>query len=621
MIDCAQFSNAIVAAGLMSADEVQEFWISSARLPDGASFGRYLSERGRLTAFQVESLLAGNETPLVLGDYVILNRIGTGGMGQVFQAQQRHLKRVAAIKLLSPALGKDEAAIKRFQREAQATARLSHPNIVQTYDAGVQANVWYLAMEFVDGRDLERVVAADGPLSVALAIDYVRQAAVGLSFAHENGVIHRDVKPANLLLDRKGIVKILDLGLARFTEAPEGGLTASDCVMGTVDYLAPEQARDTRSADARADIYSLGCTLYRLLTNQSIFRGDSLAQKLLAHQQQPIPQLDNERRDVPEALAALFARMVAKNPSDRPQSMHEVAATLSSLAVPAELAPTVVLNNFGLTSDQGLSRVSSLFFKSRRYSLLIIGAVAFVVALGIAIWGRIPPSAWQRSLQSENQATIPVPPAGSAKLVDEQEPTNYPAAAGLLIRRDASVDLSAVTFDGSHDLTIEGWFKTTSREHCEYFRFEPDGPVVFSTPKGDSGDIAAEWTDQNGQAVYAVCQQVLRDGELQHLALAYRNSSMLLFVDGVPIAESAVATKVGPERRLKLGNGHLELHALRISDDERYRGKFKPERTLDKDSRTLALFRCDVAVPNVLLDSSGHNRHGKIRGTEWLAVP
>lgn len=333
-----QFAKSLVAAGLSTADEIKTFWgalPAGERPKDGETFSQLLVRFGKLTEFQAQELLSGARTPLVLGDYVLLDKIGAGGMGQVFKAQHRVMERLVAIKLLPPNLVKDEDAVKRFQREVVAAAKLSHPHIVAALDARRERGVWCLVMEYVEGSDLACVVAREGPLPVARAVEYVRQAARGLAYAHENGVVHRDIKPANLLLDRKGVVKILDMGLARLDDAAltaaHDGLTTSGQVMGTIDYMAPEQAFSTKTADARADIYSLGCTLWRLLTGKNLFDGETVVQKLMAHQTLPIPSLASERADVSPLLQQIMERMVAKQPDDRFQTMAELEAALIRL--------------------------------------------------------------------------------------------------------------------------------------------------------------------------------------------------------------------------------------------------------------------------------------------------
>ncbi len=303
-----------------------------------------LVAEGKLTAFQARRLCAATPRPLVLGGYLLQDRIGSGGMGTVYRALHRRMNREVALKLLKP--GSDGSADRSrwFQREAEAAAKLVHPNIVTAYDAGEAEGVAFLVTEFIAGMDLAALVQRDGPLPVATAIKYISQAACGLAYAHSQGIIHRDVKPSNLLVDQDGKVRVLDVGLARLTRGPTSDATNNQppsaeqtslgALIGTVDYMAPEQAAAPTNVTERADIYSLGCTLYYLLTGRAMYPGTDVWAKLAAHRDEAVPSLTTTRPEVTPALHRLFQSMVAKRPVDRPPSMDEVEGRLKRIGVP-----------------------------------------------------------------------------------------------------------------------------------------------------------------------------------------------------------------------------------------------------------------------------------------------
>jgi serine/threonine protein kinase len=332
-----KFVKQLEDSGIVAPGTLENFVPPKAHPKDAEELARQLIKAGNLTPFQAQHVIQGKAKALILGNYTILDKIGAGGMGQVFKAEHRRMKRTVAIKMLPPAVTKDAAAVARFLREVEAAAKLSHPNIVAAYDADEANGAHFLVMEYVEGQDLSALVRKSGPLPVGKAINYILQAARGLEFAHGEGVVHRDIKPANLLLDKKGVVKILDMGLARIEsggDAPaQAELTGTGAVMGTVDYMAPEQALNTKHADQRADIYSLGISLYYLIAGKAAYVGDTTMEKLLAHREQPIPSLLDAQANVPKQLGAVFRKMVAKKVEDRYQTMSEVVAALEGLAV------------------------------------------------------------------------------------------------------------------------------------------------------------------------------------------------------------------------------------------------------------------------------------------------
>jgi serine/threonine-protein kinase len=301
-----------------------------------------LVRHGWLTAYQADRRRQGRGADLVLGSYVLLERLGEGGMGTVFKARHRRLGKVVALKVIRPERLGSPTAVRRFWREVRAAAQLDHPHIAHAYDADEVGGTHFLVLEYVAGPDLARLAESGGPLPVDLACDCARQAALGLQHAHERGMVHRDVKPQNLLLAPGGRVKVLDLGLARFGQAADASqssshLTREEAVMGTPDYMAPEQAVDAHTADGRADVYSLGCTLYFLLSGQVPFPGGTALKKMFRHcwvEPEPVERL---RPGVPPAVAAVVRGMMAKRPERRYQTPAEAAAALLALFPAAEV--------------------------------------------------------------------------------------------------------------------------------------------------------------------------------------------------------------------------------------------------------------------------------------------
>jgi serine/threonine-protein kinase len=337
-ITVQQFIERLTQSGLMSAAELAAFHDSlppAERPRDVKALVAALYRAGKLTKYQAQAVYDGKTKGLVFGEYVVLDKLGEGGMGVVLKAQHRRMKRTVAVKMIAEkSLGSPDA-VRRFYREVEAAAKLMHPNIVAAHDASEHNGVHYLVMEYVEGKDLAAIVKDRGPMAVHAAVECTLQAARGLQYAHDKGIVHRDIKPSNLLMDKDGTVKILDMGLARIAgladDSGQDRLTGSGQVMGTCDYMSPEQALDSHAADHRTDIYALGCTLHRLLTGHPPYRGETLMQILLAHQQAPIPSLSAARPDVPAELDELFQRMVAKQPEDRYQSMTEVVAELEAV--------------------------------------------------------------------------------------------------------------------------------------------------------------------------------------------------------------------------------------------------------------------------------------------------
>ncbi|MBX9789251.1 MAG: serine/threonine protein kinase [Pirellulales bacterium] len=299
-------------------------------MPEGAALAEEFIRRGLITRWQADKLLEGRYKGFFLNKYKLLSLLGTGGMSSVFLAENVLMQKRVAVKVLPKHRVDDSSYLERFFNEARAAGRLTHPNIVHTYDIDNAGTHHYIVMEYVPGRNLQQVVKDDGPLSYRRAADYIAQAADGLAHAHDAKLVHRDVKPANFLVNEQNVVKLVDLGLAYFTSSDDPSLTLQheENVLGTADYLAPEQAVCSHGVDARADIYALGCTLYFLLTGHPPFDEGTIHQRMVAHTLQQPPSIYEDRPDAPRSLVAICERMMAKKPDDRYQTAVEVATVL-----------------------------------------------------------------------------------------------------------------------------------------------------------------------------------------------------------------------------------------------------------------------------------------------------
>jgi hypothetical protein len=371
---------------------------------------------------------ATTDVPLLAGRYQVFDKLGEGGMGAVFRARDVKLDRHVALKMLPSGSAPDPDAVARFRREAKALARLTHPGIIQAYDSGDEGGRPFLVMELVEGRSLSAVLRDQGRVAPARAADFVYQAALALHHAHQNGLVHRDVKPSNLLLSADGRVRLLDLGLARFLQDQigEASLTRTGTGMGTPDYCPPEQFRDARKADARSDVYALGCTLYHLIAGRAPFPGSSFSEKVEAHETKEPTPLEELCPEVPAGLALTVRRMMAKRPAERFQTMAAVAEALmphvagSSASFP-QIRDTAIWDGSRLATMPAPPR-------RRRVPWLIAGTAAalLLVAVGVAAWtaGWFRPGEQQVVQNGGPEPGRPAPSAepGQAKPPDQPPP-------------------------------------------------------------------------------------------------------------------------------------------------------------------------------------------------------
>ncbi|MDG1897996.1 MAG: protein kinase [Fuerstiella sp.] len=430
------FVNGLRRCGLFPVEEVDSL-LSDVQADDSSSMAKKLIKQRKLTPFQARVLLKGRWKGLVLGNYVLLKKLGQGGMGNVFKARHRRLGRVVCVKVMNSAGRKSPNMMERFKNEARTVAALSHPNFVVAHDADEAEGVPFLVMEYIEGSDLAKHVAAHGPLPVKQVLQLMSEAAEALQYAHDQGITHRDIKPHNLLLSEDAdsdvvSIKILDMGLARFDSllsdnpdvATHAAMTNTGVIMGTVDYMSPEQALRSRDADNRSDIYSLGCTLHYLLTGRPVFEGDTIMARLIAHREVPAPSLEQKCSGAMRGLDAVFHRMLAKKPDRRYQSMNEVAADIDALLtgrvpVAVEICPEAE----GSILEQRRRR------RRRPAYATWAGVLGTICLIGAGIWKSFPDQSkptTQRAVQSGAGAA-----SGNSETAMKSESGNGFAATGL----------------------------------------------------------------------------------------------------------------------------------------------------------------------------------------------
>jgi hypothetical protein len=508
--------------------------------------------------------------------YRVLRRLGAGGMGVVYQAEHRLMERSVALKVISKQLTASPGAVERFRREVRAVARLSHPNLVQAHDAEQEGDLHFLVMEFVEGENLACLVERNGALPIARACDCVRQAAQGLAHALTLGLVHRDVKPQNLIVTPGGQVKLLDFGLARIAEERGGGLTELGQGMGTPDYVAPEQIRDAHAADARSDVYSLGCTLYFLLTGWPPFLGGGSAQKMAAHLEKQPAALKGLRPELPAELVQVVERMMAKEPALRYQTPGDVVIALGPWCQAG-----------AATSEPPGQRPAARGRSRGRRGVAVAGGVALVpVVAAIAYFAFGPGNAREREPIDKSSLSegADLKPAGPGKRQPRtgKEPAPPPEAAGLK-EGDPAPDLSKVkkhTHDDFRAPARSVFPRERSDQHELFFKkglyvlrlFSTVTPENFRTLQdyyrwqGDpsTGDVACQVEGRaltGGDHGWSV--GFVTPGRDRSVAVRVRRDGA---VEVGPIRQSVTqptVTTVGPIRHRKIRPGD-EFNTVRV---------------------------------------------------------
>jgi hypothetical protein len=560
-----------------------------------------------------------------LGDYVITGTLASGGMGQVFRAVHRLMGREVAIKALKSFRAADPGTCRRFEREVRTLARLTHPNVVTAFDAREEQGILYLVTELIEGEDLAHLVARQGPIPPLEAMDYIRQAALGLRYAHAQGIVHRDVKPSNLLRDEDHAIKVLDLGLARLRDdVPDGdrsdsGLTQSGQFLGTALFMSPEQARSPVDADERSDVYSLGCTLYFLLTGHPPFQSPSTIDTIVAHLQQPPPSLllCDAGGPIPCLLDELLQRMMAKSPNLRPSSMQQVIQELDRILhhEPDQVALPVPVQRVdaGIALIQGFVASPTLAGPRRRRRTLLLGSLGALTLGGAAYLG------WYTASGPRRPTDPPLILDPSGVVFDGEtsyaQVEQFDASLATPFRMEAAVRPIRQYHPGS----LIAWTGSKSGG-------------LFASSDGDWG--VAYFDGQDTHMVVGI--QPIRFDHFVLVAGEWDGKQLQLFLDGEPIATRSIYFPLRPSnpglfvggspegtRQPNLGNQHFKglIAAARVEC-----GKLspRPARTLAElrtpTRSSIVCFAMDEGKGERLLDGSRNRRKARLFFGEWQAA-
>jgi serine/threonine protein kinase len=460
--------------------------------------------------------------------YQVLQLLGQGGMGEVYQARHKVMNRLVALKVINAQLVGSATAVERFYREVRAAAQLRHANIVTAFDADQAGQTHFLVMEYVEGTDLANYVRTKGPLPPGHACHFIRQAALGLQHAHECGMVHRDIKPHNLMLTAGGVVQVMDFGLARLARegASAGGLTGENVLMGTVDYMAPEQALDAHTADTRADVYSLGCTLYHLLVGRPPFAGGTVVQKIMAHATAAAP-LGELPEATPEKLRAVIGRMLEKDPAWRfptPGAVAEALAPFAGMArgvdAPAHDPATSASGSESKMPAEPAGRARSdrngRLNQGRPVPAWVVaGSFAVIVlstvTLSLLGWGRRPPEndatprgiAWPGSPDVQQPAALPPKFTNRLNMEFVLIPKGkflMGGGGGTVGDREEEIDQDF--YLGIYEVTQEQWQSVTGRNPSYFSREGAGKDAVKGIPEAELKCFPVENVSWNDAQVF-----------------------------------------------------------------------------------------------------------------------